>query len=162
MDYINIGAIGFAQFGSDDYFNKRQIEKEIMLEFMETDVFKIPEKFQGICHFDIKKFPYETGSYEEVVLHYNDGILDEWTEDYQNAYDELDIDDAESDEAYELLKNLPDNKSDEFWDFANQAEMIDFETDELMEKCRAAYALKFPMEVVHKKEKKQKSILKLG
>jgi hypothetical protein len=51
MDFINIGAIGFAQFGSDDYYNKRQIEKQVTLEFMETDVFKIPEQFQRICYY---------------------------------------------------------------------------------------------------------------
>lgn len=162
MDFINIGAIGFAQFGSEDYFNKRQVEKEVMLQFMETDVFKIPEKLQGVCHFGIKKFPYECGSYEEVVLHYNDNIIDKWNDEYQEAYEALGIDNLESDEAYELMKKLPDNKSDEFWNFANQAERIDFESEELMEKCRAAYAIKFPMQLVHKKQKEEKPKLKIG
>ena len=162
MDFINIGAIGFAQFGSDDYYNKRQIEKQVTLEFMETDVFKIPEHLQGICHFGIKTFPYEYGSYEEVVLYYNDNVLDKWSDEYQDAYDTLGIDDVESEEAYELLKNLPDNKADAFWLFANNSERIDFETEELMEKCRAAYALKFPMQLVHKKQKEEKPKLKIG
>lgn len=152
MDYINIGAIGFAQFGSDDYYNKRLIEKKVIMDFLETDVFKIPENLKSICFFEIKKFPYEHGSYEEVVLRYDDKTIDKWDDEYQDAYDNLNIDDAESDEAYELLKTLPNNKSDEFWDFANNAERIDFETEELMEKCNALWVKEKSMTIAYKRK----------
>jgi hypothetical protein len=140
MDFVNIGAIGFAQLGSDDYYDKRKIEKQVLIKYLDTDLFKIPDEFQHMCNFSIKKFPYEGSSYEEVVLNYDDDIVDEWAEqeeDFKHDYDGPPI--------IAL-------KSDRFWEFVNQAERIDLESDELMAECRRLFAEQYKLYVSHMKD----------
>ena len=120
MDFINIGSIGFAQVGSEDYYTTRRIERDVIYEFIQNDKrFKIPEQFSGMCHLAIKSFDHDFGSYDELVLKYNENILEQW------AYDE--------DENDEEGQNVA------FWAFVNSLESIDFETEELMNECKKRY-----------------------
>ena len=131
MDYVNIGAIGFAQVGSNDYFDKRAIEKKVLTEYIETktEIFKI----QGMCHFHSKRFPYEDTSYDEIVLAYDNNLVDDWESEHDEAYEEADFEEGEDPDLFE-------SRYTRFWDFANKCERIDLETDELMEQCRIQYA----------------------
>lgn len=121
MDYVNVGAIGFSQLGTPDYFDKRKIEKSVMRKLIDEDPrFKIPENLIGICWFGIKKFPYDDGSYEEIVLYYEDRIIEKSEDDQTDLH-------------YD------------FYNFSGEAECIDLETEELMLECQKQYS----MTVVH-------------
>jgi hypothetical protein len=116
-DYITIGSNGFAQFGEIDFYEKQRIELPILLTYVKQKL-AIPEKFKDLCHYKIMKFPYDEDSYSEIVLNYNSWIIDQWGD----SEDET------------LLE-----KHEEFWEFANEAECIDLETEELTELIKETY-----------------------
>ena len=139
MDYVNIGSVGFAQLGRDDYYKKRQIEKSVILDFISNDNrFIIPENYVRMCHLRMKTFPYEYSSYDELVLVYDCDLLGEW--EYS--------DDEEEQELY-----------NGFWDFFNSLEKICLE-EELMSICENKYSefLKQnpALNVIHKKKDNDK------
>lgn len=135
MDYIHIGAIGFAQLAMPNYYEKRRIEKQIIRELLEREkAFIIPKEFQHMCYLTIKKFPYEYDSYDELVLMYSETVLNDWENE--------DVD-------------LLTTKADSFWEFANGLERYDLETEELMERCQALFHKSYPMLVVHKKNNEE-------
>lgn len=145
MNYIVLGSIGFAQFGTDDYHQKRSIENKV-LNKIAIDNFSIPERISHMCYISIKSFPYEYGSYDELVLMYNESLLNEW----EIAFDNWDEDVANEPLESQLFTI--------FWTFANQAQEFDFEAEEYLEQCSKLYAKEFPMKVVHKN--KSNNILK--
>lgn len=112
-DYIVIGSNGFAQLGQPDYVTKQKAEKEVLLPFA-IEKLPIPEEFQGVCHFAWKRFPYEYDSYHELVLNFNTKVLDTW-------------------------EDQEEEKFDRFWDFANEAEVLCLDSEELTEQIQAKY-----------------------
>ena len=150
MDIVNIGAIGFAQLGSSDYYDKRQIEKKVILNYVEhqTEMFKIPDEFDGVCFFAIHKFPYEDSSYDELVLKYDDRIIDEWEEEHDELKENTNFEEDQDPDEFET-------KYTRFWDFVNKCESIDLEIDILMSECRIQYAESIKLSVSHKKENKK-------
>ena len=107
---LTIGSIGFVQYGAEDYFQKRQIERTVIREIVSEDpAFKIPEEFQGMCRFKIVKCPYEDGSYDELQLLYDWRMLSHNGEDFE----------------------------DRFWQWAGELEDFDFEKEEYIDKCYA-------------------------
>lgn len=144
MDYVNIGAIGFAQLGSEDYYEKRLIEKKVIRKYFESEIFNIPEEFQGMCSFQIKRFPYEDSSYDEAVLAYQEDILEEWESEHEERLETTDFDEDED-------RDFFDSKYQRFWDFVNKCELIDLETDILMNECRIQYADSVKLSISYKK-----------
>ena len=133
MQYEVIGSIGYAQLGSEDYLYKRKVEKTVLMRFLESEIFNIPEAFKGICQLGIKRFPYEYDSYEQVVLYFNSEVLDEW---------ELELEDDESD----------DTRFYDFWEFFRTLESVDFETPELIEQCHKEFTVQYPLFISHKRK----------
>jgi hypothetical protein len=43
-----------------------------------NEKFQVPEQFTFTCFFDKKSFLHEFGTYHEIVLYFNDDLLDEW------------------------------------------------------------------------------------
>ena len=150
MEYVILGAIGFAQLGTEDYWAKKEIEKKVVKEFLETECFKIPEKFVGMCHYAIRRFPYEYDAYYEAVLNYEHHLIDDWNEDWNEKYKRLGIVDMEPEKAVVIMESMT-NLAEEFWNWVNQMESIDFETKELMDKCYQLFKIEYPMKLVHKK-----------
>jgi hypothetical protein len=105
---LPIGSIGFAQYGTPDYFEKRIIEKTVIRQIVATDpAFKIPEEFEGMCRFKLARCPYEDGSYDELQLIYD------WRKFSHNG----------------------DEFEGRFWDWAGELENFDFEKEEYFDKC---------------------------
>jgi hypothetical protein len=140
MDYCNIGAIGFAQFGTDEYYLKKTIEKKVLEEFIKQDEFKIPEEFEGMCFYIVKSFPYEGDSYNELCLAYHENVTDSWSIAHDDLYEATDFDNHEDEDYFSTSYSR-------FWEFVNKSETIDLETDELMMQCKKLYSMK----VIHKK-----------
>lgn len=107
MDYFNIGSPGYAQVGQDDYYDKLKIEKAVVNLHIEKE-YPIPEELKDICYFKWKSFPHDFGTYHELCLIYNNRIVDEWEEN-------------------------DDPRAQQFWDFANKCEDMDF--DKLEQEC---------------------------
>jgi hypothetical protein len=145
-DFVNIGAIGFAQLGSEDYYAKRLIEKSVLLKYIEnqTEIFNIPDEFKGMCFFCSKRFPYENSSYDEIVLSYDDSVVDDWETEHDELKETTDFENDEDSDYFET-------KYTRFWDFVNKCESIDLETDELMEQCRLQYAETLKLSISYKK-----------
>lgn len=150
MEYVILGAIGFAQLGTEDYWAKKEIEKKVVKEFLETECFKIPEKFVGMCHYAIRRFPYEYDAYYEAVLNYDDDLVKQWEDDWNEKYKRLGIANMECEKANVLLEAM-ENLADEFWDWVNSLKNIDFESQELMDKCYQLFKIEYPMKLVHRK-----------
>lgn len=122
---LTLGSIGFAQLGRDDYYEKRQIEKKVLAELLGTPTFE--NKFPDLCRIKIVKEPYEYESYDEVVIVYNSDKLDR-------------------------LEDSDEERFNEFWEWANELEGFDFESEELMDKCEKLYAQEYKLSVVHKRQ----------
>jgi len=117
MDYINIGANGFAQVGDDEYYQKNIVEMKILLNYLETK-FPVPEKFSSIAFYTQKSFMHDFGSYSEIVLVYNDNVVD----------------------ALECSVNEEEMKLyDEFWEWVSSVESVDLESDELTQEIIDKY-----------------------
>jgi len=118
MDYLNVGANGFSQVGDVHYYAKSKIEMKHLLELI-TDKFPIPEKLQTLCHFAVKAFPHDFGTYHEIVLHFDDIAIGD-------GYDEDD------DENEVFLHDI-------FWDWFHEVEAFNMETDEITEAIKVKY-----------------------
>lgn len=125
IENLNLGSIGFAQFGTDDYYEKRQVEKTVLRELLETPTFE--NKFPDLCRIKIVTERYEEGSYDEVAIVYNCDKLNK-------------------------LEDNDEERYNEFWEWANELESFDFESDELMTKCEKLYAETYKLSVVHKRQ----------
>jgi hypothetical protein len=75
MDFICLGSNGFAQLGQDDYEEKARLELNALINYMYT-VHPVPEGFRSIAIYKIKRFPHDFGSYMELVIVYDDEVLE--------------------------------------------------------------------------------------
>lgn len=114
MDYLVIGSNGFAQVGDADFHNKNFAEMRILLKYLNIN-YPIPEEFFHMCEYQVKWFHHEFRDYSEIVLVYNDRILDDWDE------------------------NDPE-KFERFWEWFNKVEMADLETETLTSVIKASYS----------------------
>jgi hypothetical protein len=103
MDYLNIGSNGFAHVGWPDFFEKNRIEMRVLLERLKNN-YPIPEEFWHMCEYRVKWFSHDFGRYSEIVLVYDDYILNQWEDDN------------------------PD-KFNRFWDWFIEVEGVDLETE---------------------------------
>ena len=113
MDYLVIGSNGFVQVGYPDFHEKNRIEMKVLLEYLQNN-YSIPEEFWHMCYYKVKWFNHDFGMYSEIVLIYDDNILNQWDE------------------------NDPD-KFNRFWDWFNDIEAIDMESDYLTGAIKARY-----------------------
>jgi hypothetical protein len=103
MDYLCIGSNGFAQVGNPEFYQKNEIEMNYLLEYLQTN-YPVPEELKSICWYKEKWFRHDFGDYSEMVLVYNNRVLEDW---------------EESD---------PD-KFDRFWDWFNEIESVNLESE---------------------------------
>ena len=83
MEYLYIGSNGFAQVGEPDFHMKNKAEMRVLMEYLENH-HPIPEEFLSMCCYKVKWFQHDFGAYSEIVLLYNDQLLDNW-QDTDNA-----------------------------------------------------------------------------
>ena len=119
MDYLVIGSNGFAQVGDPEYFEKNKVEMKVLLEYLENN-YPRPDEFWHMCNYRIKWFPHDFGLYSEIVLIYDDYILNQWDEDNPEKFNR-------------------------FWNWFNEIEAVDLETEALTETIKSLY---------HNKERK--------
>ena len=105
MDYLVVGSNGFAQVGDPEYFEKNKVEMKVLLEYIENN-HSTPDEFSHMCDYRVKWFTHDFGRYSEIVLIYDDYILNQWDE------------------------NDPE-KFNRFWSWFNDVERVDLETDTL-------------------------------
>lgn len=113
MDYLVIGSNGFAQVGSPDFLEKNEIEMKYLLEFLQTN-HSIPEEFTTMCWYKEKWFCHDFGNYSEIVLIYKDRLLEEW-------------------------ERLEPEKFDRFWNWFNDIESVDLESEIITQSIEAKY-----------------------
>jgi len=113
MDYLVIGSNGFAQVGSQDFHEKNKIEMKVLKEYL-RNIHPIPEEFWHICAYRVKWFDHDFGRYSEIVLVFDDYTLAQWEEDN------------------------PD-KFDKFWNWFNDVEDVDLESESINQAIRGAY-----------------------
>ena len=113
MDYLCIGSNGFAQVGRPDFYEKNKVEMRVLLEFLRNN-YPIPEEFWYMCEYRVKWFTHDFGSYSEVVLMYDDYIINQWDE------------------------NTPD-KFNRFWNWFNMIEGVDLETEAITSAIKTSY-----------------------
>ena len=96
-DYIVIGSIGYAQLGQDDYYQKEQVERKVLIDLVkENELFHVPEKLHGKCYLKHKAFQHECGTYKELCVIYHDDVDEEeefW--DWVNSMEEFDFESEE-------------------------------------------------------------------
>ena len=113
MDYLYIGSNGFAQVGQPDFYQKNKVEMRVLMKYLETN-YPIPEEFSDIYQYKVKWFIHDFGSYSEIVLVYNDRLLQQWEDNEQEKYDR-------------------------FWNWFNEIESVDLESDTLTEEIESCY-----------------------
>ena len=138
MDYLNVGANGFAQVGDISYYAKNRVEMGYLMELI-TDKFPIPEELKTLCRFAVKAFPHDFGTYHEIVLNFDDDAIGD-------GYDE---EDAFPNISQEMIHNCFENNlpipqspltlHDIFWDWFQNVECFDMETDEITEAIKNKY-----------------------
>lgn len=126
-DYIVLGSIGYAQVGQDDYFKKEKVESAVLVDLIvNNSIFKIPDEFLSDCFLRLKKFQHDFGSYKELCLIYN-----------QDFFDDLEDD---------------EELNEKFWNWVNEMECFDYESEEILEMCNKKHREMFDLEVHYKKE----------
>jgi hypothetical protein len=85
----------------------------VLLQYLK-DNYPIPEEFSFMCYYKVKWFNHDFGMYSEIVLIYDDYILNQWDEDDPERFDR-------------------------FWDWFNDVESIDLESDYLNNEIKARY-----------------------
>lgn len=113
MDYLVIGCNGFAQVGQPNFRLKNKAEMSLLMEYLEI-TYPIPEEFSGMCLYKVKWFQHDFGSYSEVVLMYNDHLVEEW-----------EVSDPE--------------KGERFWKWFIQVEAANLESDALTGEIESSY-----------------------
>ena len=113
MDYLYIGSNGFAQVGSPDFSEKNKIEMKTLMEYLGNN-HPIPEEFNTMCWYKEKWFKHDFGDYSEIVLIYQDRILEDWEE------------------------TIPD-KYDRFWNWFNEIESVNLESEIITRNIEAKY-----------------------
>ncbi len=113
MDYLVIGSNGFAQVGDPDYFKKNKIEMKVFMDYIENN-YPIPEEFWHLCDYRVKWFSHDFGRYSEIVLIYDDYILNQYEEDNPEKFNR-------------------------FWEWFNNVESVNLESDYLNNKISKTY-----------------------
>ena len=113
MDYLVIGSNGFAQVGDPEYFEKNKTEMKVLLEYLQNS-HPIPEEFWHMCEYRVKWFTHDFGNYSEIVLIYDNYILNQWDEDNPE-------------------------KLNRFWDWFNEIEGVDLEAESITTSIRNKY-----------------------
>lgn len=113
MDYLVIGSKGFAQVGRPDFYEKNKVEMKVLMEYLENN-YPIPEEFYHMCEYGVKWFTHDFGRYSEIVLVYNDYILNQWND------------------------NAPE-KFNRFWNWFNEIEGVDLESETLNQAISKTY-----------------------
>ena len=113
MDYLVIGSNGFSQVGRPDFFQKNKVEMSVLLQYMNS-FHPIPEEFAHMCFYRAKWFSHDFGNYSEIVLIYDDRILNLWDENDPEIFER-------------------------FWDWFDEVEGVDLETDSLTEAIKSRY-----------------------
>ena len=113
MDYLVIGSNGFAQVGDPEYFKKNKIEMKVLMDYLENN-YPIPEEFWHLCDYRVKWFSHDFGRYSEIVLIYDDYILNQYEEDNPEKFKR-------------------------FWDWFNMIESVNLESDYLNNKISKTY-----------------------
>ena len=101
--------------GNSEYYEKMKVESRIVLEAIRKEM-PVPEQFNCLCGYAYKSFPHDFGTYHELVLKYDNRLLDRM-EDNSDAEDFV----------------------QEFWDFANATQTFDCESDQLTALITEAY-----------------------
>ncbi|MCA1758697.1 MAG: hypothetical protein LC658_02915 [Bacteroidales bacterium] len=146
MDYLNVGANGFAQVGDENYYAKNKIEMKHLLELI-RDKFPIPEQLDGLCHFAVKSFPHDFGTYHEIVLHFDDITINDDYDEEDNGFPF--ISEEELKECFENNTPVPQSPMtlhDTFWDWFQNVESYNLETEEITEKIKTKYLASLNME----------------
>lgn len=112
-DYLVVGSSGFSQVGQPDYLKRWNIEKEILLNHLK-EKYPVPDEFVKDAMYATKSFDHDFGRYHEVIVFYNSYYLDE------------------------LEEEDPD-KFHRFYDWFNEVESVDLESDELMLEMETKY-----------------------
>ncbi|OQB58782.1 MAG: hypothetical protein BWX96_02931 [Bacteroidetes bacterium ADurb.Bin145] len=115
MDYLCIGSKGYAQLGEPDFHMKNKIEMQVLLAYLENN-FPILDEFSGMCQYKVKWFTHDFGSYSEIVLVYDDRLLDKWQDTENERYDR-------------------------FWAWFIDVESANLESDALCKEIECRYAL---------------------
>lgn len=110
MDYVCIGANGFAQMGDPLFGDKLNAERGIIMNLLIWGN-PIPDEFSNIAMYYWKPFHHEFGTYREAVINFDDKQLSSFPEDY----------------------------IERFWEFVNSIESIDLESEAITEKIKTAY-----------------------
>ena len=139
MDWLCIGANGFAQLGSENYFAKNKVEMKYLLELIRNK-FPIPEELKMLCRFAAKSFQHDFGTYHEIVVHFDDVTIgDGYAEHGEGSF-------MTEDEYQALLASgavLPETKEtplhDIFWNWFNKVEAFDIESEEITQAIEAKY-----------------------
>jgi len=113
MDYLTIGSNGFAQVGKQDFLEKNKIEMRVLMQYL-VENYPVPDELAFMCHYQVKWFSHDFGMYSEIVLIYDDSLLYKWEE------------------------NDPD-KFDRFWNWFNDVESVNLETEALTEEIKSKY-----------------------
>ena len=113
MDYLVIGSNGFAQVGSPEYLEKNQVEMRVLLEHL-TNNFPIPDELSNMCFYKVKWFQHDFGSYSEIVLVYNNSILEDCEDEEPDIFDR-------------------------FWDWFNTVESVNLESEQLTQCIKDRY-----------------------
>lgn len=117
MDYLVVGSNGFAQVGDPAYFTKAKIELQILLEFLLVN-YPVPDEFTSTAYYYIKAFNHDFGTYHEVVVIFDDQYLSTLKESELESNNEL---------------------FEKFWNWFNNVEYVDLESEELTTQIRMAY-----------------------
>ena len=141
MDYVNVGANGFAQLGDSSYYEKNKVEMKFLLEFLLKE-FPIPTALVGMCRYAVKAFPHDFGTYHEIVVQYDDHeIIEEEKEELDESEifftpDEFwaRVDAGRITPVYKLPTLY-----ESFWNWFNKVEMYDLETEEITEQIKSLY-----------------------
>ena len=139
MDYLNVGANGFAQVGTTDYYAKNRVEMSYLMELI-TDKFPVPEELKSLCRFAVKAFPHDFGTYHEIVLNYDDDAIGDGYDQEENGFPN--ITDEEINHCFENnlpLPHAPLTLHDIFWDWFQDVEAFDMETNEITEAIKNKY-----------------------
>jgi len=98
-----------------DFHRKNKAEMAVLLEYLETQ-HPIPDEFSDMCQFKVKWFRHDFGNYPEIVLLFNDQLLDRW-------------------------QNTENEKYDRFWVWFRSVESANLESDALCKEIECRYAL---------------------
>ena len=65
--------------GDCGYYDKNRVEMKVLLDFLNNNHLILKE-FSYMCNYRMKWLNHDFGNYSEIVLIYNDKMLDNWDE----------------------------------------------------------------------------------